>query len=271
MPSPPFRFALPPSTGLDGHAGLHGLRGATAALGAYLEATLGRPVDVTVSQTYEVLTRNLLSGAVDAAWAPPLVCAKTEPEGLLVVVQTVRKGTTRYASAFVCRAEDKLSLTTLRGKRMAWVDPWSVAGYLLPSAFLKARGMAASGLFAGQMFAGSYREALAAVLGGEADVGCVHCLPEMPTSFRDAIDAHLDEVMVGAGARFALVTTTDSVPSDGVVVRPEVKEAEALKRALVGLGRAPGGAALLQQVFHAEGFAEAGKMAYRALYAIAPR
>jgi phosphonate transport system substrate-binding protein len=92
-----FRFALPPSTALEAFGAEVG------RLRTYPTNALGRTTDVTVSRSYEVLERNILSGAVDAAWAPPFVCAKTEPEGATVVVRSVRFGRSSYCSALVVR------------------------------------------------------------------------------------------------------------------------------------------------------------------------
>lgn len=267
MPPPPFRFALPPSTGLDG------LSDAGVQLREALERAVGGPADVTVSQTYEVLTRNLLSGAVDAAWAPPFVCAKTEPEGARILVRTQRRGVTEYASALLARRGAGLKLATLRGAKVAWVDPWSVAGYLLPVAHLKKRVGPADAVFASQGFAGSYGAALAALRDGDVDVAAVHCLPSAADSWRDAVQVHLE----GSADAFELVDATEAVPSDGVVLGPLFLErggaerAGALMKALVDLHEHKGGAALLETLFRAEAFVPARAGAYRALYHIAPR
>lgn len=261
MAPTPFRFALPPSTGLDG------LNAPAETLRVFLERTLGRPTDVTVSQTYGVMSRNLLSGAVDAAWAPPFVCAKTEPEGVRVILQSIRHGQTAYASAFVTRRGGPTTMAQLRDKKVAWVDPFSVAGHLLPVAWLRARAMHAEAWFSEQVFKGSYAASLQALLDGEVDVACVHCLPDERAAWKEAVDVHLP----GAAEHLALVDVTESVPSDGVVVREEGPEAERLKAALLGLAKQKGGAALLDQIFHNEGFAPAEKLTYKALYFIAPR
>jgi phosphonate transport system substrate-binding protein len=267
MPSPPFRFALPPSTGLEGFSEVG------VQLRQALERAVGGPADVTVSQTYEVLTRNLLSGAIDAAWAPPFVCAKTEPEGGRVLVQTQRRGVTRYASALLVRQGSGLRPSGLKGKQVAWVDPWSVAGYLLPVAHLQKRFGPVDALFGRQGFAGSYGAALEALKEGQVDVAAVHSLPDDPQAWRDAVEVHLP----GSRDAFTLLDATDAVPSDGVVLGPRFvarggdAAAAALTRVLVALPEAAGGAALLKALFRAEAFVPAPPGAYRALYHIAPR
>ncbi len=78
----PLRFALSPAQDEQR------LVFTSRALRVELETAFGRPVDVTVSRSFDVLVRNLLSGAVDAAHAPGEVCARASLAGLFVVVQT---------------------------------------------------------------------------------------------------------------------------------------------------------------------------------------
>jgi phosphonate transport system substrate-binding protein len=255
-----FRFALPPSTALEAFGAEVG------RLRTYLTNALGRTTDVTVSRSYEILERNILSGAVDAAWAPPFVCARTEPEGAEVIVRTVRRGRSSYCSALLTRKHEGGSLASLRGKRAAWVDPHSVAGYLLPVAHLRKNGYEPRALFAQQMFAGSYPGALGAVLEEKADVAAVHCLD----GDEGALAESLKVAAPGFEDEFALIALTDATPSDGVVLGPrgETKR-DALERALLAMPKvAPD---VIEEIFHAEGFELAEKMAYRALYAVAPR
>lgn len=255
-----FRFALPPSTALETFSG------EVRRLRKYFSNALGRPSDVTVSRSYEVLTRNLLSGAVDAAWAPPFVCAQTEPEGVQVIVRTVRRGRSSYCSALVVRAGEHDSLLSLRGRRAAWVDPHSVAGYLLPVAHLKRNGIEPGAFFSEQMFAGSYPGALGAVLEEKADLAAVHAIDDDPGATEEALRV----TAPGSEDAFAVIAMTEASPSDGVVIGPRSREkAPALERALMAMRTvAPG---ILHDIFHGEAFELAEPMAYRALYAVAPR
>src|SRR5688572_11442244 len=103
------RFALPPSVG----AAAAGER--ARQLEAYLARAFGRPVEVVVSQSYESLARELLTGKCDAGWAPPFVCARIEAMGVRVLLRGVRAGASSYRSAIVCRAADGLTLDNLAG------------------------------------------------------------------------------------------------------------------------------------------------------------
>ncbi len=254
-----FRFALPPSIGPDQ------LTTSAERLRTWLETVLQVPCDVTVSQNYEVLSRNIVSGAVDAAWAPPFVCAQSEAAGARVIVQSKRFGQTSYASAFVARRGDSTQLSSYVGKTIAWVDPHSVAGHLLPLLHLKQLGMFPERTFKRQAFAGSYKNALRALLDGTVDLTCVHAIGQDEDSVAAAADAHLD----GAGPQLSTVAMTQVVPADGVVVRdPQAVESKRLSAKLLTLHRrAPD---LLRHVFFVEEFAPVQQGVYRDLYKVAP-
>jgi phosphonate transport system substrate-binding protein len=266
-----FRFALPPSTGIDE------LDARIAALRDYLKSKLSRDVDVTVSRSYEVLTRNLLSGAVDAAWAPPFVCAQTEPQGARVLLRTVRRGRSTYRSALLVKKQpgraDHVDTTLppdalplLRGKSAVWVDPSSVAGYLLPTGWLRGHGLPPDQLFARQGFAGSYPAGLNALLEGQADLACIHALADNADAIFDAIDMAIP----GASRRFSVFAVTDETPSDGVVVGEAALDlGDALSAAMIGLASTDQGRATLDEIFHADGFEPTPQGGYRALYQVA--
>jgi len=144
VPSGPrhsFRFGLPPSLGNQT------ARERAERLVVFLQGALGTWVEVCVAPSYETLAKDLLSGRADAAWAPPFVCARMEAMGVRVVVRGVRRGMSSYRAALVCRSGAGLNLDRLKGTTASWVDRDSVAGYLLPTAYLKAQGLEPSRAF----------------------------------------------------------------------------------------------------------------------------
>jgi phosphonate transport system substrate-binding protein len=251
----PVRFALPPSLGPER------LVPSTARLRRVLEAATGREVDVTVSQSYEVLLRNLLSGAVDAAHAPPFVCAQAEPQGIRVVARVVRRGRSTYGAALIARADRKTTLRLGTDLKVAWVDRSSVAGHLLAKAYLRKRGLPPESLFAEERFLGSYEAAVRALLDGDVDVASVHAIGRDERSARDAVEL----VAPGQGGDVEILAMTDEVPSDAVVARDE-RTATLIARAFLSMPKD-----VVDEVFTAERFEPAPPMGYRALYHLAPR
>jgi phosphonate transport system substrate-binding protein len=269
MPVPPpaqnriaFRFGLPPSLG-----NAPALERAES-LNAFLSRALGRRVEVSVAASYEALAKDLLAGRADAVWAPPFVCARVEALGVRVLARGVRRGRSSYRSALVARADTGLTLEGLQGKRVAWVDRDSVGGYLLPAAYLKARGLEPAKLFSSQLFTGSYQAALEAVREGSADVASVFCPPESTgLTHADGVEV----VLPGHGGEFSLLAYTEEAPNDGVPVGMGVAPdlVGLLERALLGLHDREEGRRLLEEIFTADRFEPAPRMGYRALYRVA--
>ncbi|WP_338863988.1 phosphate/phosphite/phosphonate ABC transporter substrate-binding protein [Myxococcus stipitatus] len=258
-----FRFGLPPSLGNET------ARERADRLAAFLQRALGKLVEVSVASSYETLAKDLLSGRADAAWAPPFVCARMEAMGVRVVVRGVRRGMSSYRSALVCRAGAGLTVDRLKGTTAAWVDRDSVAGYLLPTAYLKAQGVEPARAFFAQHFTSSYRGALESVLDGKADVASVFCPPASTgLTYTTGVE---DVLGAGAGRRFELIAYTDEAPNDGVPVAmglaPQL--VTALESTLQGLQSSAEGVALLRDIFNAERFEPAPRMGYRALYRVA--
>jgi phosphonate transport system substrate-binding protein len=257
-----FRFALPPSLGSEQ------VREHADRLGGFLQNALGKPVEVTMAASYEGLAKELLSGRLDAAWAPPFVCARTEAMGVRVLVRGVRLGQSSYRSALVARAGSGLSLERLKGGTAAWVDRDAVAGYLLPVAYLKSQGVEPRA-FAAQHFTGSYKGALEAVLSGTADVAGVF---SPPASAGLTYAAGVEKVLgPGMGDKFELIAYTEEAPNDGVPVSMNVPPplAKTLESTFLELADSSDGQQLLRSVFNADRFEPAPRMGYRALYRVA--
>jgi phosphonate transport system substrate-binding protein len=264
-PPPPrqtFRFALPPSLGADAASDR------AKKLERHLDVSLGRPAEVVVATSYEVLAKDLLGGKVDAAWAPPFVCARVEAMGVRVLVRGVRNGASQYRAALVARADSKVTLEKLAGLTAVWTDRDSVAGYLLAVAFLRSRGLDPAKVFFAQQFAGSYRAALDTLLAGKADVSSVFAQPATPSAPNAS---GLDQLVPDRKGELAVVAFTDLSPNDGVAVSMSASPVlvTALEKTLLSLHQTPEGAALLGETFSAERFEPAPRMGYRALYRVA--
>jgi phosphonate transport system substrate-binding protein len=252
---------MPPSLGMD-HLIEH-----LSLVRSVLQDLLATEVDVTVSQSYEHLTRNLLSGAVDAAHAPPFVCAQVEPRGVTVAVQAVRHGQASYGAALIRRKGSDTKLSNPKAIRAAWADRRAVAGYLLPVAHLRTtRRIDPSRHFASEEFYGSYPEALAAVLDGKADLCAIHAQAAVPATVAESLHQHAP----GREAEAELVELCADVPGDGIATG-SAQLLEPLRRAFVHLDREPAGRRMLKEVFLAERFVVATPNSYRALYAVAPK
>jgi phosphonate transport system substrate-binding protein len=258
--SAPHRFALPPSVGVD--------LAATRAhlLQEHLDRTSGLHFSVEVCHDYAELNRDLISGRIEAAWAPPFACARLENLGARILLREVRRGTSSYRAALVGRVGGPTSLAELEGKVAVWADKNSVAGYLLPVAYLRAHGIDPAIHFAHQHFAGSYRAALEQVVDGRADVTSIFAPPAASSA---AVLAGLDELAPEWRRGLAAIAVTDECPTGGVAVSPAASAglASALERALLVSSVESG--RLLNDTFRVDRFERGEPNAYRALYKVA--
>jgi phosphate/phosphite/phosphonate ABC transporter binding protein len=142
-----------------------------------LARAVRRDVAVVSVDSYARLVDALAEGQVDLAWLPPVAYVRAQRAGAARLVLTIeRDGARSYSSALVVRADARAaSVAELQGCSAAWVDAWSLAGYVIPRRMLRARGVEPDATFRAQRFAGSYDAVLRAVIEGEADVGAMYC------------------------------------------------------------------------------------------------
>src|SRR4051794_37538194 len=102
-------------------------------LAGALAPGLGSAVVATMSEDYDQLLRQVIAGAVDVAWLPPLLHARAAEQGALLVALPQRGGWLTFRSALLVRKDDPVkNLAGLRGVRAAWRDRSSASGYLFP-------------------------------------------------------------------------------------------------------------------------------------------
>lgn len=241
-----FRFSVPASAGVD----LQSRR----RLETYLEARLRKACSVSVIDGYDALAVALLAGSVDAAWAPPMICARLEQADAPVALRCIRGGASSYRAAIVVRADSTVTLENVGRQRAAWTDADSIAGYRLPAAWLNERRprVAADQDF----FVGSYRAALEAVLDGQAGVTSVFA------------PSGLQEVWPERASSFRVLALTNEAPNDGVATSRALSTSsrQTLTTALLALNDSAYGEALLNECFHADRLEAAPSKGYRALY-----
>jgi phosphonate transport system substrate-binding protein len=99
------------------------------------------------------------------AW---LDCKCIEP----VVVPQEKDGSTYYYSVMVVRADSGIkTLAEMKGRSLAWADPNSTSGYLIPSATLKTKGinLGDGAYFSKTGFSGGHEQGVVAVLNKQYD------------------------------------------------------------------------------------------------------
>lgn len=191
-------------------------RGDAAAFFAkVLARRIGRPVDVRATPGYSELLETILDGDAEFAWLPPAVYVRAEGlAGVMPLVAGIRANRAKFRGAFFVRTESDFDgLATLRGRRVAWVDRNSCAGYLFPRLLLRQQGHDPDHFFSEESHLGNHGAVVDAVERGEADVGATFVHQEGD-----------EERIVGSGwglsgesTRMRIVAATVPIPSDTLV------------------------------------------------------
>jgi len=131
----------------------------------------GLEVMVSEATSYEELSRRLLEGALDLAWLPPIPFVALERrKGAVPLVSHHRDGSSSFHCVLVARQDSPVkTVADVRGRKAAWVDPFSASGYVLPRIELFARGIDPRKAFFSEKFYRSHEVAVRAVLQRHAD------------------------------------------------------------------------------------------------------
>ena len=134
---------------------------------AYLEKKLGVKVKVFTATDYTGVIEAMKKKRVDIAWFGPLsyYLAEQEAGAEAFAVGVNEKGKSTYRSIFVVPGDSPAkSLKDLKGKSVAFVDPASTSGCLMPTYMVKkATGMMPEQFFGKFTYAGSHDAAELAV------------------------------------------------------------------------------------------------------------
>jgi ABC-type phosphate/phosphonate transport system substrate-binding protein len=217
-----FCFALPPSLGKEPVKEL--ARGFADVLYEIGFTT------VVPSKSYTDIEQSLLSGEVDAAWGPPIVCARVEDAGGPVALRAVRYGAVTYRSVLVCRAHHDIDIKNLgqpggRPLRAVWVDKWSMGGYILPRHHLRSRGVDLDAAFSDERMLGSYDACFKELLEGEADISA---------SFAGRRGLGYVELCGDQAFLLRTLAYTEECPNDGIVLSPKL-DPETSQKLVTGL------------------------------------
>ena len=227
----------------------------------HLSRALGAVIFPHVSVAYRELADLLDRGQLGFAWLPPLLAIELEDRHQVVpCALPVRRGTTNYHSAIIARRGTIKTLDELRGKRVAWVDRASAAGYVVPRMHLAGAGFDVESLFASEIFVHTHDAVIDAVIAGRADVGASFCTLD-PRTHR-VMQAGWTASDGTAQKPVDVVATAGPIPNDGIFAVPSVPEE--LRHKLLEALLAPDAALreALDAVLRAETFRAATSMHY---------
>jgi phosphonate transport system substrate-binding protein len=212
-------------------------------LGEYLTRKVGVPVEFTILSRYGNIIESFQTERMDGAFFGSFTGALAlEKLGVIPLARPVNlDGSSTYHGHLFVRADSKIrNVTQLRGKRMAFVDRATTAGYVFPLALLRKAGIRSpDGFFGEYYFTGSHDAAIAAVLEGKADAGAAkHSVYDRIRKENPSVDREL-----------LIIAESPPFPSNGLCVRRDLNLVlqASLKKALLELEKDPEGAPVLAQ------------------------
>jgi phosphonate transport system substrate-binding protein len=238
---------------------------ALADLCRELSTLVDQPVASAHPESYAELASALEKDRVQYAWMPPALLVLTDENTKLApLLSAVRNDSVDYRSVlFVDAASPFTALADLQGKRVAWVDTASAAGYLFPRVHLATRGFDATTFFGSELFLKSHAEVVRAVLDGRADAGATYAERPAAGPIRRAgfIDA-------APGREVRVLEWTRAIPNDVIAGHGLLPKTEhrLFSNAILTLAEREDGRRLLQAAFHADRFMTTPRNALRPLW-----
>jgi phosphonate transport system substrate-binding protein len=231
------------------------------SLKKYLLEKHGIAVNFTSLSRYGNIIERFKSEKMDGAFFGSFTYALAHHQiGVEPLVRPVNlDGTSTYHGYIFARRDSGIhTAADMKGKRFAFVDRATLAGYLFPLAYFKKNGIGDLHAHLGEsFFAGSHDAAILAVLNGEADAGAAK------NTIYDEFSAEHPRIE----KELVILARSDVVPQNCLAVRkgldPVLKQA--LKQALLEIDRSSEGEEALKR-FSARGFIETQDSDYTYLY-----
>jgi len=143
---------------------------------AYLEERLGVDVQLFPASDYAGVMQGLLAGQLEFAGLGAAGYAGIylqDPDAVEPLYTTMQiDGSLGYYAVMYTLADSGItSLEEMEGHSLAWADPNSTSGYLVPLAELREMGIEPEAYFSETGFGGGHEQAVVAVLNNQYDAG----------------------------------------------------------------------------------------------------
>ncbi len=211
-------------------------------LANYLRAKTGIEIKLKVLSRYGNIIDNFKSAGLDAAFFGSFSYALAHARlGLVVLARPEdASGTSTYYGVVFVRKDSRIkTAAAMRGKRFAFVDKATTAGYLLPLDYFRQNGIAEyKTYFREAYFAGTHEDAIYDVLNRKADVGAA----------KNTVYQRLAVADGRITRDLVILARSPEVPENALAVRGDIDGAvkDALKTALLDMDKDPAGREVLE-------------------------
>lgn len=132
----------------------------------------------------------------------------------------IRNGSATYQSQFLARAKSDIkSLKDLNGKKVAFVDPGSASGYVLPLKLLQRQNIKPKQI----IFAATHDAVVSLIYQGKVDAGATYYSPPQNGKLEDARRL-LKNQYPDIEKKIKIIELSDPIPNDPIVFRKDLPE-----------------------------------------------
>lgn len=187
----------------------------------YLEKNTPYKYQITIPQNFVAVVESFGTKRADVAaintYGYHLAHKQYGVEARLTVI---RYGSATYQSQFLARADGKIkTLSDLQGKKVAFVDPASTSGYLLPLKTLKDRKIEPKDT----VFAMKHDSVVTMIYQGQVDAGATYYSPPQNGNLEDArrlVKTQYPDVE----KKVKIIELSEPIPNDPIVFRKDMPE-----------------------------------------------
>ncbi len=217
-------------------------------LGVALEQSTGLSFKVSVPANFIAVVEAFGTKRADMAvlntFGYILAHERYQAQAALTIV---RKGARTYRSAFYARANSEIKrLEDAQGKKIAFVDPSSTSGYLLPLKLLKDKKIKPSDT----VFAMRHDGVISMIYQGQVDIGAAYYSPPSSTGIEDSRKLVITQYP-DVESKIQIIALTDAVPNDPLIFRKDFPQElrEKVIQALLKYIKTPDGAKVIENLY----------------------
>lgn len=219
----------------------------------YLEKNTPYKYQITVPQSYIAVIESFGTKKADVSalntYGYMMAHEKYNVEARLIII---RHGLSTYKSQFLAKSDSPIKgLKDLQGKKVAFVDPSSMSGYLLPLKTLNDRGVKP-----GQtVFAMRHDSVVTMIYQGQVDAGATFYSPPSESGIEDA-RKHVLTQFPDVEKKIKIIELSEEIPNDPLVFRKDLPEEikKTIVEAFVNYIRTPEGKEAFNLVLGATDF-----------------
>lgn len=187
----------------------------------FLEANTPYKFTIKIPQSYIAVVEAFGSKQADVAALTSFgYVLANEKYGAEARLTVIRFGKSTYQAQILARQDSKIqNLDDLTGKRIAFVDPASLSGYLLPMKLIKDAGIK----IGETVFAMKHDNVVAMIYQGQVDAGATFYSPPADGEIQDArrlVKTQFPDVE----SKVKIVKLTEDIANDPIVFRKDLPE-----------------------------------------------